>query len=186
MNATTCNLDEVTQVLKLYSRNLFVILSLSTPHSLSFSTKQRHFIKKTVCIQAHVDFISDCLTFRLCTPVWWWEDRWMCVYCIWAPQSQTCKPAFKPFLPRLTFSVLVLFFSCISRDRHAQSSNYITLDFTMKIPNNAAFERSRCISLRCQDVRARTFSAKLDSDKLSTAHSVYTQQSLAVRGKSKQ
>lgn len=113
MRADECynmlDLDEVTQVLKLYSRNLFVILSLFTPHSLSFSTKQRHFIKKTVCIQAHVDFISDCLTFRFCTPVWWWEDRWVCLLYL-SPavpnlqtSIQTISPSTDILCPRVIF-----------------------------------------------------------------------------------
>lgn len=28
-----------------------------------------------------------CLTFRFCTPA----ARWMCVYCVWCPQTRTCK-----------------------------------------------------------------------------------------------
>lgn len=73
--------------------------------------------------------------------------------------------------------------------RHPERANWITLDSTTKIPNNAALELSRCISQPCQDFWACTFpceKAKLDSDKLSAAHSVYTQQALAVYGKSKQ
>lgn len=165
-----CNLDEVAKVPKLSFWNVLGLRSLSscpsllmkprTDFSLPFAPKRSHFYwRESICIQTHVDFVTDCLTFLCYTPAWRW---WMCVYLLPADLNlQTlCRDrCFISVLRQIHFSSqqTALFLeiqpfplppSPLSDgcNRHPQSTNWITLDFTTKIPNNVPFEASRCVS----------------------------------------
>lgn len=135
----------------------------------------------------------DCLTFLCYTPARWW---WMCVYLmptepnlqtlyVWMTVLYQLTQNLKQIFNSITFDFIKLLNSLRSHlitrsPLRSADTHSPTLDFTTKIPNNAAFQLSWCISLatpRLLSSHLLCENAKLDSDKLSTAHSAYKQQS---------
>lgn len=171
-----------------------------TDFSLPFSPGRGNFIEKSLSVNKHMLTLFR-IVWQFCAAHQHGGE--MCVYLMPADTNlQRTDSETHSYFSKLS-SLRVLsslysnsasshYFSCISRDfcnRNAQSTNYFTPDIITVIPNNAAFEMSRCISQPCQDIWTRTFSVKKRGwvqINCQTAHSVYTQQSLAVYGKSKQ